>query len=386
MIEIRMPRLGVTMEAGTISAWLFEEGDFVEKGDYLFELESDKTTMEIEAVESGVLKKILVPEGKEVPVNTVLAIIGEEDEEIDLTPYLAQDAKDDRLDESAAAAEEVVPKEDSRSKAWKASPRAKKLAKELGISLETIVGTGKGGLITEEDVRNAHSRPDGPRVKESVPLNHVKRSMAANMAQSWTAIPHFTQIVSVNMANALKCKQEIGDITINDLLLKTIANVVRKNLHVNSRLENNNITIFEDINLSVAVDSEQGLVVPVIKEADKKSVHEISREMKSLAEKARNNELVLSDLEGGTITVSNLGSFGIESGTPIINSPQSTIIFAGKIVKTPVVNEEDEVVIEPVMKLTIAYDHRFIDGVEGAKFTTALKSALENLSINDLLN
>ncbi|MBS4210879.1 dihydrolipoamide acetyltransferase family protein [Neobacillus rhizophilus] len=390
MNEVKMPRLGVTMQAGTVANWLLEEGDFVEKGDYLFEMETEKATVEIEAMNSGVLRKIIIPEGQEVPVNTVIAILAEEDEEINLSPYLEAQPAEEATVQVAAAVEAVAEKQEAAGKVGgggKAAPKARQLAKQLGIDLATVIGTGKDGLITEKDVQNAAAVTETTaelRIKETIPLNHVKKSMSENMLNSWRNIPQFTQIVSVNMTQVLKAKKELGGVSINDVIVKAVANVVREYSIVNSRLEENKIVVFEDVNISVAVNSGQGLVVPVVKNADSKSVSEISKEIKALSEKANNNQLTLDDYANGTITVSNLGSLGIETGTPIINAPQSTIIFAGSIQKTPVVNEFDEIVVAPMMKLSIAYDHRFIDGVTAAGFTNAVKNALENLSVHSL--
>ncbi|WP_284035410.1 dihydrolipoamide acetyltransferase family protein [Neobacillus sp. 114] len=391
MNEVKMPRLGVTMQAGTVANWLLEEGDFVEKGDYLFEMETEKATVEIEAMNSGVLRKIIIPEGQEVPVNTVIAILAEEDEEINLSPYLEAQPAEEATVQVAAAVEAVAEKQEAAGKVGgggKAAPKARQLAKQLGIDLATVIGTGKDGLITEKDVQNAAAVTETTaelRIKETIPLNHVKKSMSENMLNSWRNIPQFTQIVSVNMTQVLKAKKELGGVSINDVIVKAVANVVREYSIVNSRLEENKIVVFEDVNISVAVNSGQGLVVPVVKNADSKSVSEISKEIKALSEKANNNQLTLDDYANGTITVSNLGSLGIETGTPIINAPQSTIIFAGSIQKTPVVNEFDEIVVAPMMKLSIAYDHRFIDGVTAAGFTNAVKNALENLSVHSLV-
>jgi pyruvate dehydrogenase E2 component (dihydrolipoamide acetyltransferase) len=386
MYEVKMPRLGVTMQAGIVSTWLSEEGDYIEKGDYLFELETEKSTVEIEAMNSGVLRKIIIPEGQEVPVNTVIAILAEEDEVIDFNPYLAKQPEEAEL-QIAATVEAVEEKESIKttSGGGKVAPRARQLAKQLGVDLSSIIGTGKDGLITEKDVSNAESISAPPiKIKETISLNNVKKSMSENMLNSWRNIPQFTQIVSVNMDQVLKAKREVDGASINDLIVKTVANVVRDYSIVNSRLEDNKIVVYEDINISVAVNSEQGLVVPVVKNAAKKSVSEISNEIRALSRKAQNNQLTLDDYAHGTITVSNLGSLGIETGTPIINIPQSTIIFAGSIQKVPVVNESDEIIIAPIMKLSIAFDHRFIDGVTAAGFTNAVKSALENLSVNHL--
>jgi pyruvate dehydrogenase E2 component (dihydrolipoamide acetyltransferase) len=386
MNEVKMPRLGVTMKSGTVSSWIVEEGEYIEKGDYLFELETEKSTVEIEAMTSGVLRKVIVPEGEEVPVNTVIAIIADEDEVIDFTPYFETIPSDVAEVQSAATVEAVLEKAEVTLVVGggKVAPKARQLAKQLGVALEVVIGTGKDGLITEKDVQNAVSQNAFIKVKETISLNNVKKSMSENMLNSWRNIPQFTQIVSVNMEHVLKTKKELEGVSINDLIVKTVANVVQKNLIVNSSLEDNNIVVYEDINISVAVNSEHGLVVPVIKNADKKLITEISKEIKGLSEKAQNNQLTLDDFAHGTITVSNLGSLGIETGTPIINIPQSTIIFAGSIQKVPIVNESDEITIAPMMKLSIAYDHRFIDGVTAASFTNALKNALENLSVNYL--
>jgi pyruvate dehydrogenase E2 component (dihydrolipoamide acetyltransferase) len=386
MIEVKMPRLGVTMTAGTVSSWLVEEGDYVEKGDYLFELETEKSTVEIEAMASGVLRKVIIPEGEEVSVNTVIAIIAQEDEEVDFTPYFETNPIEVTEVQTAVTVEAVEDKSEVAKVGGggKVAPKARQLAKQLGVSLETVIGTGKDGLITEKDVQNALEKNTTLRVKETISLNNVKKSMSENMLNSWRNIPQFTQIVSVNMSNVLKTKKELEGVSINDLIVKTVANVVQENLIVNSSLEDNKIVVYEDVNISVAVNSEHGLVVPVIKNANKKLLSEISKEIKGLSEKAQNNQLTLDDYALGTITVSNLGSLGIETGTPIINLPQSTIIFAGSIQKVPVVNEYDEITIAPMMKLSIAYDHRFIDGVTAAGFTNALKDALEELSVNYL--
>jgi pyruvate dehydrogenase E2 component (dihydrolipoamide acetyltransferase) len=386
MLEVKMPRLGVTMQNGTVSNWLVNEGETVEKGDYLFELETEKSTLEIEAQSSGVLRKIIVPEGVIVPINTIIAIIAEEDEEVDFSKYEENASAKDEV----AATAQVVVQEEKRPQPQAGnrggiSPRARKLAKELGVEIESIVGTGKGGLITEDDVRNAASSGSDILIKEKIALNHVQRAMSTNMLNSWNSVPQFTQMVSVNMENALRVKKEFENVSLNDILIKTVGKAVKAYSIVNSRLENNEIIVFDEVNVSVAVNSEHGLVVPVVRNIEEKSVSEISREVKALAEKANHNQLSLDDFANGTITVSNLGALGIEAGTPIINAPQSTIVFAGAIQKVPVVNVENEVVIAPMMTLSICFDHRFIDGVTGAKFTTAVKQALESLRAEDLL-
>ncbi|WP_209122686.1 dihydrolipoamide acetyltransferase family protein [Alkalihalobacillus sp. BA299] len=393
MKEVIMPRLGVTMQAGTIASWLIEEGEYVEKGDFLFELETEKSTVEVEAQESGVLKKILIPEDEEVSINTVIAIIGDENEEIDLSKYENKECTQDsgennQAENQLATASQVIEAPSTNDGRVKIVPRARKLAKELGVAIDTVVGTGKDGLITEKDIRSATASPANEsvdlKIKEKINLNNVKKKMSENMLNSWRNIPQFTQVVSVNMENVLKVKKELDGVTINDILVKTVGNTVSEYPIVNSKLEGNEVLVYEDINISVAINSEQGLVVPVVKHVEKKSVNEVSKEVKALGKKAQNNELSVNDFAHGTITVSNLGSLGIETGTPIINMPQSTLVFAGAIIKKPVVNEHDEIVVAPIMKLSISYDHRFIDGVAAAEFTNRLKNALETLTIEHL--
>ncbi|WP_216831162.1 dihydrolipoamide acetyltransferase family protein [Alkalihalobacterium elongatum] len=388
MKEVIMPRLGVTMQSGTIAAWLIDEGETVEKGEILFELQTEKSSVEIEAQESGVLKKILVPEDQEVSINTVIAVIGDENEDIDISKYNNDDPSNsgEDLNKQTASPPSRTQPQISTEGQKRAVPKARKLAKELGIDIETVTGTGKNGLITEKDVQNAAAFPakgeegEGPKVKETISLNSVKKKMAENMLDSWKSIPQFTQVVTVNMENVLKLKKELDGVTINDLLIKAVGSAVSEYPIVNSILNENEITIYKDVNISVAINSEQGLVVPVIKNVESKSINDISHEVKGLSKKAQSNQLSLNDISGGTITISNLGSLGIETGTPIINKPQSTLIFAGAIIKTPIVNDQDEIVIVPVMKLSITYDHRFIDGVTAAQFTNTLKNTLEMLS------
>jgi pyruvate dehydrogenase E2 component (dihydrolipoamide acetyltransferase) len=212
MNEVKLPRLGVTMQAGTISAWLVEEGEYIEKGEYLFELETEKSNVEIEAMTSGVLRKIIVPEGQEVPINTVIGIIANADEEIDLSPYYVSKPIETAEAQSAVTVEAVIEKKETvvmREGGGKVAPKARLLAKQLGVELETVIGTGTDGVITEKDVQNAASQTSPLKIKENISLNHVKKAMSENMLTSWRNIPQFTQIVSVNMDRILKMKKEL---------------------------------------------------------------------------------------------------------------------------------------------------------------------------------
>jgi len=241
-----------------------------------------------------------------------------------------------------------------------------------------VAGTGPEGAITEKDVRAAAA---GPAVKARIKLNQVRKAMSVRMLSSWQNIPQFTQMATVNAESLLQAKAGIEGVSINDLAVKAVAEAVAKNPEVNSSFEGDTVTIYEDVNISVAMATEQGLVVPVVKNADRKTVREIAKEIKGLQERAAAGQLTGEDLSGGTITVSNLGFYGVETGTPIINPPQSCMVFVGSIRKVAVVGENDEIRVAPVLELSIAYDHRFIDGMTASRFTTGLREELENLSL-----
>lgn len=380
---VTMPRLGVTMTSGKVSIWRKEEGDKVNIGEVLFEMESDKSNVEIECQYAGILKAILVKEGMEVPVGMPIAVIAGEDEEVDLSQFKPAPAEES--EQSVAAQKEVDPVKvaaELKSNDKKVSPRIRKLASELGVCLDNIQGSGPGGIIREEDVKRAAA--GSVKIKEKVKLNSIRKVMAKNMLESWTTIPQYTQIVTVNANKLLQVKKEVSNVSINDIVIKVIAEVIKEYPIVNSRLDNEEVTVFEDINVSVAMLTDNGLIVPVVKNVDSKTVSQISQEVKELSLKASGNELTLDDFNGGTITISNLGPFGVECGTPIINPPQSTLVFVGTIKKTPVFNENDEVVAASLMQLSIGYDHRFIDGATAAGFTSRVKKAIENVTIDDL--
>lgn len=383
MDVIALPRLGVTMKSGKVTHWHKKVGDTVEIGELFFEMESDKANVEVESQHSGVVRAILVKEGIEVPVGQAIAIVAAENEEIDLTQFTAPAESED----SDISKEETPPAPVSVSvepAGARVSPRIRKLAAELGVSLEGIIGTAPGGVIREEDLRKAKAGSGVIKIKEKVKQNGIRKAMAKNMMESWSTIPQFTQIVTVNANNLLKTKKDMGDVSVNDILIKAVANVVADYPIVNSTLENDEVLIYDDINVSVAMLTEKGLIVPVVRNVGNKSVNQVSQEIRELSARAQNNELTVGDFANGTITVSNLGPYGIECGTPIINSPQSTIVFIGSINKVPVINEQNEVEIGSVMRLSIGYDHRFIDGATAAGFTSRVKQAIENVSADKL--
>lgn len=222
------------------------------------------------------------------------------------------------------------------------------------------------------------------KIKEKKRQNVARRFMSKFMLNNWNTIPHMVQMTEVRVDNLIKVKKEIGNVSFNDIILKAVANSVKDVPLINSTLDGDDLITYEDINIAVAVVSDSGLYVPVVRHADKKSIHEISQEVKVFANKAANNTIMPDDMAFGTITVSNLGSTGVYTGTPIINAPQGAIIFIGAIRKEPVVNENDEIVVGNVLGLSIAYDHRFIDGMLGQLFTTRLKQEIETISVESL--
>lgn len=223
------------------------------------------------------------------------------------------------------------------------------------------------------------------KIKEKKRQNIAKRGMAKAMLANWNSVPHFVQMTNANAENLMKVKKELEGISYNDIIIKAVANAVKDAPLVNSTLQGDDLIIYEDINISVAVVTDFGLFVPVIRNADKKSVYEISKEVRLIAEKAANGTLTLDDMAFGTITVSNLGVSAVETGTPIINSPQGALAFIGTIRKEPVVNANDEIVVGHVLGFSVGYDHRFIDGRTGQQFTTRLKEEIETITKEKLL-
>jgi pyruvate dehydrogenase E2 component (dihydrolipoamide acetyltransferase) len=384
MDVVILPRLGVTMTSAIIVAWEKKEGDHVDRGELLVVIESEKATIELESPYEGFLRKILVEEESEAQVGEPIAIIAAEDEKFDASEVLRRWEAEKASREGAAvqapppaaAAAPPSPVQANGPVASRVSPRVRRLAEEMGMDLGAVAGTGPDGAITEKDVRAAAA---GPAIKARVKLNQVRKAMSVCMLSSWQNIPQFTQMATVNAENLLRAKAGAEDVSINDLAVKAVAEAVSRNPEVNSSFEGDTVTIYEDINISVAMATEQGLVVPVVKNADRKTVHEIGTEIRELQERAASGQLTGEDLSGGTITVSNLGFYGVETGTPIINPPQSCMVFVGSIRKVAVVGENDEIRVAPVLELSIAYDHRFIDGMTASRFTTGLKDEIENI-------
>ncbi|MBI4252334.1 MAG: 2-oxo acid dehydrogenase subunit E2 [Candidatus Tectomicrobia bacterium] len=408
-----MPKLGLTMEQGTILKWMKPEGAPVEKGEIILQIQTDKVEYEVESPEGGVLLKTLAAEGDVVPCGQNLAVIGKKGEDISALAGAAPKAPAPKPAAPAPAPASVAPAPPAPAPAAGgtppaprdgrvfASPAARRVARELGVDYRTLRGSGPGGRIVQADVRAA-ARPGGaPRaaapaipaavsgpaaVAARTPVSGMRRVIAQRMAASWSAAPRVTLQAEVDLTNLLAVReasrkaweQDLGvKISINDLILFYAARAVRRCPAVNVRLAGEEIHQMQDVNLGVAVAVEGGLMVPVIRGADQKGIDQIAREARSLAEGARAGSLPLSALEGGTFTVSNLGAYGVDHFSAIINAPESAILAVGAARERAVVRE-GQVVPRTTAYLGINADHRIVDGAPAAGFLATLRDMLEN--------
>lgn len=399
MKEVVLPAMGQTVEAASIVEWLKEEGDTVEEGELLFTMQTDKAEIECESPDSGVLRKILLDTDIEMPVMTVVALIGSEDEEMpDLGQYASDGAGAETVESSPEAKPAAVlsavdaqtPADDAASDMVAAvSPRAGALARKLGVDPAGIAGTGPGGRVIEEDVLAAAdgggertAAPSSRKLPEATgrlePLTPMRKIIAERLSESKYSSPHFYLTVQVDMSRAGAFRAESGDFkpTYNDLIMQATAVAIGKCPEVNVRWRGDTVEYVDEINMGFAVALDQGLMVPVVKGIDAMSLHAIHDACADLAEKARTNKLTPEHYTGNTFTISNLGAFGVDQFTAIINPPDSAILAVGAIADTPVA-VEDEVCVRPVMKLTLSSDHRIVDGATAAKFMATLKEVIE---------
>lgn len=374
--KVVMPRLSLTMKEGSVVQWLKKEGETVNKGEPLVEVLSEKATVDIEAPASGVLRKIFAEQGMDVPVNATLAIIAAPDEEIvDIETEVVLPKKEEKEVVAAPEVQAVTTGVETRVPA---SPAAKRLAREHEVDLAQAKGSGPEGRIVEEDVQRFIEETGQfiPRVKEVIPLTGIKKTTAERVSQSFKTAPHSTVIMEVDMSDAVKMRKE-KHVSYTELLVKAVASALKTHPLLNSTLtEDEKIKVYEDINIGVAVATEQGLVVPVIHNADNKSLEEIASKLRELAEKARTGRLAKEHVTGGTFTITNLGMYGVDAFTPIINPPEAAILGVGRIVDKPVV-EGKEIMIKPTMTLSLSYDHRIVDGAPAAQFLQEIKKILE---------
>jgi pyruvate dehydrogenase E2 component (dihydrolipoamide acetyltransferase) len=362
--KVVMPRLSLTMKEGTVGKWYKKEGEAVEKGKPLVEVVSEKATYDVEAPSAGVLRKILVREGVDVPVNETLAIITGPDEAFTETEVREE------TPETAAGTEKRI----------MASPAAKRLARERGVDLVLVNGTGPKGSIVEDDVRKFIEEASGAiaKVKERIPLSGFRKVSAERVAASFRTAPHSTIAMEINVSKAAELHNKT-QVSYTAILVKAVAKTLTEHPKINSTLDGDQIKLFEDVNVGVAVATEKGLVVPVIRNADKKSLEEIDLAIRELTEKARQEKLAKEEVSGGTFTVTNLGMYEVDFFTPIINPPEAAILGVGRIVEKPVA-VEGKIEIVPTMMLTLSYDHRIVDGAPAADFLRKVKDVVEKAS------
>ena len=403
---IRMPRMSDTMEEGNIVEWLKKVGDAVEPGDVLAEVETDKATMELESYHEGVLLHIGVAEGP-VPVNGILAVIGEKGEDFEAQLKDAESTAPDTAEppsEAAPAAEptptptpaatETAPIVSTDSHI-KASPLAKSMAASKNIDLAAVSGTGEGGRIIKRDIENFKPSAASASIPVAAPayipadvqygthkVSQMRKVIAKRLGESKFGSPHFYLTIEANMDKAIVARKDINadpnvKISFNDIVVKACAAALRKHPMINASWKGDTIEVHQDINIGVAVAVDDGLVVPVIRHADAKPMSMINAEVKELAGKARSKKITPQEMQGNTFTISNLGMFGIEEFTAIINPPDACILAVGSIIQKPIV-KDGEIAVGNVMKVTLSCDHRIVDGATGAQFLQTLRSYLEN--------
>lgn len=420
--ELEMPKLSDTMTEGTILRWLKKEGEAVEIGDEIAEIETDKATMAMEVFDEGVLGKILVAEGEKAPVGAVIAILVADGEDAsDSAPAAkpaasAAPAADTKEESAPAAAETSAPTQTSPTSITtadggriKVSPLARKIAAEKGVNLETLKGSGPGGRILKKDVEGAKAGPATapaapapatsarPAAQAIVPaaasgedkrveLSSMRKIIAERLLTSKVTIPHFYLHVEVDAAPLMALRKQINEqsekstgnkYSINDFVVKALINACVAVPQANASYAGDHIIQYASVGISVAVAVDDGLVTPVVKNAQTKSLLQISREIKDLAARSRDKKLRPDEFDGGTVTISNLGSYGIDSFDAIVNPPQAAILSVGNIVKKPVV-EGDAIVPGLRMNLGLSCDHRVVDGAVGAQFLGEIKKLIES--------
>jgi len=394
-VEVVMPKFGLTMQEGTIQQWFHAEGDSVTNGEALFEVETEKVLYEVESPADGVLATILYPVESVVPVGRVVAAIAAADE--DPTEVASRYAKTMAPVEAPARATATPPEtrspegvssvgetaEASAAPGGRvvATPAARKLAKEKGLDLGSIGGTGPAGRITREDVEAALSRRASAS-PATVAWKGMRKKIAARMFESLQSTAQLTITTEADVTDMVHRRARLREgepITFNDLLVHAVAGALREHPRMNATVEAEAIRLESEVNVGVAVALDEGLIVPVIRQADRKSAVEIARESRALAEKARAATLSVDEVSGGTFTVSNLGMFGVDAFTPIIDLPQVAILGVGRVRETPVVID-GEIAIRHTMVLSLTFDHRAVDGAPAAAF---LQSVVKNLNAEE---
>jgi pyruvate dehydrogenase E2 component (dihydrolipoamide acetyltransferase) len=404
---VTMPKLSDTMVEGTLVKWVKTKGDKVEVGDILAEVETDKATMEMEAFDEGILSELYVAEGGMIKVGDKIALILADGETADTAPAAQSTPTAEKPKTSApAATTPLAPAPRAAAPATtgriKASPLARKIAATRGVNLSSIAGTGPGGRIVKKDVENAPTgggggvaSPAKPAIRAAhgiageekiIALTGMRKTIAERLLASKTQIPHFYLSVTMDGGPLMALRKELNamaekdggqKLTVNDFILLAAARAAAEVPKINAAYDGDAIIEYAEVNLAVAVAIEDGLITPVIKKANTLSLREISAQMKELAAKARGKKLKPEEYQGGTITLSSLGGFGIDSFLPIINPPQSFILGIGAIIKQPVVNEQDQIVVGHRLVVSGSGDHRVVDGAVAAEYMNALRRLVE---------
>jgi pyruvate dehydrogenase E2 component (dihydrolipoamide acetyltransferase) len=428
--KVIMPKLSPTMEEGQISRWLKKEGDKVSMGEPLAEIDTDKATMEMQALANGVLRKILINEGQSAPLGQTIAVIGEPNEDIAslVSEAPAAPAKEEPKKEEQQQGQSAAPPPQPQARAAAASsqpssrvdgrqpqaatadsgrmivsPLAARMAAEAGIDLRSLQGSGPGGRIIKKDIEAAISQPKAapapqafPRAVEpgqfpqvapsgyrDEPASEIRKVIAKRLVTSLGPVPHFFLTTEIEMDRAAEMRKGINaldpdlKISINDIIIKVVAAALIQHPEVNASFQEKFIRYYEHADVGVAVAIEDGLITPVVRSADQKSLSEIAAEVRELAERARSRRLKPEEYTGASFSISNLGMFGIDEFTAVINPPEGAILAVGAMSPKPVVRD-NEIVIRQMMRVTMSCDHRVIDGATGAKFLQTFKKILEN--------
>lgn len=436
--QVIMPKLSPTMEEGQLSRWLKKEGDKVSMGEPLAEIDTDKATMEMQALANGVLRKIIIKEGESAPLGQLIAVIGEPDEDISAmlqgvatsekpaqpeakpqevpaaaTPIAAPSPATQTAPEPskstapAAGGNGTSPAPTTSSERLIVSPLAARMAAEAGVDLRSLTGSGPGGRIVKRDIEAAMSKGQGPAIAAAPatgavvkfparqtgtteaspyvdePISEMRRIIAKRLVTSLGPIPHFFLTTEIEMDRAAEMRRNINELdpelklSINDVIIKVAAAALVAHPQVNASFQDKTVRYYERADIGVAVAIEDGLITPVVRSADQKSLSQIAQEVRDLAERARKRKLRPEEYTGASFSISNLGMFGIDEFTAVINPPEGAILAVGAMTAKPVVRD-GEIVVRQVMRVTMSCDHRVIDGATGAKFLQTFKKILEN--------
>lgn len=436
--QVIMPKLSPTMEEGQLSRWLKKEGDKVSMGEPLAEIDTDKATMEMQALANGVLRKIIIKEGESAPLGQLIAVIGEPDEDISaMLQSVATSAQPTQpeakpqaapaADAPTAAASPAQPASESTSKTAApapaggngsspaptattserliVSPLAARMAAEAGVDLRSLTGSGPGGRIVKRDIEAALSKGQAPATSPATgavvkfptrqtgtteaspyvdePISEMRRIIAKRLVTSLGPIPHFFLTTEIEMDRAAEMRRNINELdpelklSINDIIIKVAAAALLAHPQVNASFQDKAVRYYERADIGVAVAIEDGLITPVVRSADQKSLSQIAQEVRDLAERARKRKLKPEEYTGASFSISNLGMFGIDEFTAVINPPEGAILAVGAMTAKPVVRD-GEIVVRQIMRVTMSCDHRVIDGATGAKFLQSFKKILEN--------